>query len=306
MSLLDAILLDAQRINLWFAVRSDGNKGCGTQADPYNSQQFDQIMNGLPASPPVRVNLGPGEFLTQGYADDVSGGWQPKPGMKIVGSGIDVTTLKLTGAQDDPGAAKRHYWAIGHQLKTGGSLMDYFEVSDLTIDCDLGVQSGSLFACGALRIMGHHAKARRVKVVNWGTKSSGPPCLVMAMITADPTWTTEQVVDTGLEECVAIDPDTDTATPVSVLHVGPKAPAGAAHEGMGLGPFIRRCYVDCSKFSTPLDLELRALSMGWCQGGVVEGNEIHNVRVGGPFLENASARHLVVRDNTFKNVRWGP
>jgi hypothetical protein len=39
MSLLDAILLDAHRINLWFAVRSDGNKGCGTQSDPYNSLQ---------------------------------------------------------------------------------------------------------------------------------------------------------------------------------------------------------------------------------------------------------------------------
>lgn len=112
MSLLDALLLDAHRINLWFAERTDGNKGCGTQNDPYNSEAFDEIMAGLPASPPVRVNLGPGDFSTAGYYDGMSGGWQPHPGMKIVGSGIDVTTLKVTGAQD-PGAGTRHYFAIG-------------------------------------------------------------------------------------------------------------------------------------------------------------------------------------------------
>jgi len=117
MSLLDALLLDAQRINVWVAFRTDGQKGCGTQADPYNGSNaglFDEIMSELPDSPPVRVHLGSGEFLTKGFADDVIGGWEPKPGLKLVGSGIDVTTLKLTGAVDpgsgteaDPGIRAR-------------------------------------------------------------------------------------------------------------------------------------------------------------------------------------------------------
>ena len=41
------------------------------------------------------VHLGPGTFVTSGYSDSVSGGYQVKPGMKILGSGIDVTKLVL-------------------------------------------------------------------------------------------------------------------------------------------------------------------------------------------------------------------
>ena len=139
MSLLDAFLLEPHRINVWFAVRSDGTRGSGTPSDPYNGEVFDEVMASLPSTPPVCMHLGPGEFQTTGFYEGMSGGWQPHPGMRIIGSGIDVTTLKVTGAQD-PGSGTRHYWAIGHELGSGGTLMDYFEVSDLTIDCDLANQ----------------------------------------------------------------------------------------------------------------------------------------------------------------------
>ena len=36
MSLLDALLLDPYRINVWIAYRTDGVKGTGTQNDPYD------------------------------------------------------------------------------------------------------------------------------------------------------------------------------------------------------------------------------------------------------------------------------
>jgi hypothetical protein len=36
MSLLDALLLDPYRINVWIAYRMDGVKGSGTQADPWD------------------------------------------------------------------------------------------------------------------------------------------------------------------------------------------------------------------------------------------------------------------------------
>ena len=70
----------------------------------------------------------------------------------------------------------RHYWAIGHKLDSNGTLMNYCEISDLTVNCNLGSQTGSAFACGAIRLMGHHTKVYRVKEVGWGTKSSGPSC----------------------------------------------------------------------------------------------------------------------------------
>src|SRR6266480_3953398 len=95
MSLLDALLLDPYRINVWIAYRTDGVKGTGTQNDPYDGStatKFDAVMNGLFAN--TRIHFGPGTFQTNGYADGVGGGWQPKAGMKIVGSGVDVTTLQ--------------------------------------------------------------------------------------------------------------------------------------------------------------------------------------------------------------------
>src|SRR5439155_4633915 len=79
----------------------------------------------LPVNPPIAVRLGSGTFKTNGYADGVSGGWQPRPGMKIVGSGADVTILQLPG-----NSTNAHFYAIGHAVSPGGlpNLLDYFEV----------------------------------------------------------------------------------------------------------------------------------------------------------------------------------
>jgi len=100
MSLLDALLLDPYRINIWIAYRTDGVAGSGTQNDPYDGStatRFDATMNSLLAN--TTVHLGPASstnpFTTTGFwttSDGSTGsGWQPKPGMRIVGSGIDVT-----------------------------------------------------------------------------------------------------------------------------------------------------------------------------------------------------------------------
>jgi hypothetical protein len=100
MSLLEALLLDPVRINVWIAKRGDGIAGSGTQTDPFDGStlaKFDALMSGMAVN--TCVHLGPGEFETAGYYNGLSGsGWQAKSGMRIVGSGIDVTTLKLVSA----------------------------------------------------------------------------------------------------------------------------------------------------------------------------------------------------------------
>ena len=131
MSLIEALLLDSPRIDIWVAKRTDNIAGSGTQMDPYDGStlaKFDALMNGLGTN--TCVHLGPGEFQTAGYYDGISGTyWQAKTGMRIVGSGIDVTTLKLVNTA----ATTQRVYAIGHALSS--STVDYFEVSDLTIDC---------------------------------------------------------------------------------------------------------------------------------------------------------------------------
>ena len=48
MSLLDALLLDPYRINVWIAYRTDGVNGTGTQNDPWDGStatKLDTVLN---------------------------------------------------------------------------------------------------------------------------------------------------------------------------------------------------------------------------------------------------------------------
>lgn len=304
MSLLDALLLDPAPFDVWIAVRTDGMKGSGTASDPYHGGggKLDAILDGLPAN--THIHLGPDTFDTSGYADGVSGGWQPKAGMKIEGSGIGVTTLRLVGTSQNVS-----YYAIGHALTTGGSqpnLLDFFEISDLTIDCNLTGQTPTQVSCAAIRIMGNHCRIRRVKAKNWGTKYGPNRCYVISAIIADPSSGVMEVVDAGIEDCIVVEPATasiPTTTYVTLIHAG--GLEGSTHvESFGRAPFIRNCFLDGGTLTS--GPELRGLSMSWCRGGVIEGNQIHNIKHGGPYQDKTSTRDLIVRNNHYRNVWKGP
>jgi len=222
--------------------------------------------------------------------------------MRIIGSGVDVTTLKLASSS----LTDQHRFAIGHKLSSGGqpNTVDYFEVSNLTVDCNFGGQTGAKVAAGAVRIMGNHVGVRRIKVKNWGTRGSGWPCFAIAVITADPASGVNGVTDAGIEECLVVQPGSNTTGEVTLLHVGGKVNAATNTEGFGLGCYIRNCFVDCA----PVDFskDFRALSMGWCKTGVIEGNQVQNTKYGGPFQQKTSAQGMVVRGNFYRNVRKGP
>ena len=84
MPLIDALLLDPAPFNCWISYRTDGIKGSGTVADPWDGStaaRFDARMRELP--PYTRLHLGANPrdsegkaipFLTKGYADGVTGG----------------------------------------------------------------------------------------------------------------------------------------------------------------------------------------------------------------------------------------
>src|SRR5881409_3989208 len=140
MSLFDALLLDPYRLNVWIAYRTDGVKGSGTENDPFDGStatRLDTVLNSLVAN--TRIHFGPGTFQINGYQDGAASSWL-RSGMAIIGSGIDITTLQMAGAV----TATKHYFAIGHPFSSGGqpNLMDYVEVSDLTINCNLSGAGG--------------------------------------------------------------------------------------------------------------------------------------------------------------------
>ena len=74
-----------------------------------------------------------------------------------------------------------------------------------------------------------------------------------------------------------------------------------SEEAFGVGPYIRNCFVDCGQ-TTDFTKDFRALSMAWCKGGVVESNQLHNTKYGGPYQTATGARELVVRNGYYRNV----
>lgn len=221
-----------------------------------------------------------------------------------VGSGIDVTILQLA-----PSATSAHFYAIGHALIVGGSspnAVDFFEVSDLTIDCNLGGYSGTA-ACGAVRVMGNHAKVRRIRVKNWGTLSTSRPCFVITAVTGNPGGAggLNGVEDCGIEECIADAPYSVSNTgPVTIFHAGGPETASENVSGYGIAPYIRNCFADGGQAS-PFPNQIQGVSMAWCKAGVVEGNQVHNMMYGGPFQQAMNAQDVVARNNWCKNVNKG-
>lgn len=113
---------------IWIAYRTDNPTDAkGTASDPYDGTsrvKFDDIMRAvqsLASGTKVCVHLGPSPrqdgtpqpFETDGYCN--SGEWSPVPGMRMVGSGMDVTFLKIVSTGG-------FGYAIGHApepLRTG-------------------------------------------------------------------------------------------------------------------------------------------------------------------------------------------
>jgi hypothetical protein len=243
--LLDSLLLEPDSFE-FFVAWSDDPNGTGTVGDPFRvstAAAFDSLMQSFP--PYTTVHLGPGEFLTNGHADGISGGWQPKRGQRIVGSGIDVTTLKLV-----PGAsANKLYAAIGAD---DTALLDEFEVSDMTIDCDLDSQAAAV-AAGAIKVYGSHIRLRRIRVINFGTRTTAQPGLALATAGAFPE--NPEPFDCVVEDCVVDQPFPNSVRESTgiVLASGERAADGQA--GFHRGCVVRNCVIDSSAVGSQVAID---------------------------------------------------
>lgn len=264
------------------------------------------------------VHLGPGVFYTKGYFDGVTGSWQLESGQRIAGAGIGVTTIRMLN-----NTASKSCYAIGHALTrtsptSAPNRVDAAEVADMTIDANLAAAAATSSA-GAVRMMGNHARAVRVRAVNFGTKDATKPCMVFAMLTGNTNTgnsaTNELgVANCGLSECAALKPNFSTLGPVTAFHVGGSEAAGST-EAVGFGPYIQNCFADFTLPTSPnpsvdLSKDLRGISMAWCSGGMVSGNSILNCKFGGPIEITTGAtafgaKDILVNGNTYRNVALG-
>jgi len=331
-SLTEALLLDPHPLDVWLAVRSDGLKGSGVQADPWNAgpkpypaipisnlikggadgktatastsanhgfatgdwvtisgvevdptnkpadvyylgtfaitvtgyqsftyqmlyaptsspapgsartccrerELFDTLMRSLPEN--TTVHLGPGVFETKGLAYSIRT-WQPKSGQKILGSGIDVTTLKLVGAA----VPETRYCAINHFYE---DFLHDVEVADFTIDCNVTGQPGRYVTCDAVGLKGRHIRIRRIRAINWGSHTqtyveSFP--IVSGATYARLDQQTQQGVDCVIEDCTAERPSPNPVNNSTILLLGGGETADDGVQAYHRGCAIRNCYVN--------------------------------------------------------------
>jgi len=168
---------------LFLACRTDGKPGQGTSENPFDAKspdKLDKLLRGFP--PAVRIHLAPGAYFTRGYWNGQTGttvGWQPKPGWKMSGAGMFNTTLTIVDNNRsglDTGREINMTVAVGadHDRPVAG-----FELSDLTIDCNLNGQPVKRVNCGAVALRGPHAHLNRVRAINFGSLDS-TECFVLA------------------------------------------------------------------------------------------------------------------------------
>jgi hypothetical protein len=203
--------------------------------------RFDVVMEGLMEA--SAVHLGSGVFETRGFAEAFGGGWRPKAGQKIRGSGMGATTLQLMHASGTGSL----FMAIGgnyDNLTTG------FEASDFTVNCNLGGQpipagyQFAPFACGAVSVRGSHTRLRRIRAINFGTQTPtipatglGRECFVFATPGSHPGL--PEAFDTRIEDCVAEAPSPNNFRETTCVV------ASSSLRAYHRSCVVRHCFVDC-------------------------------------------------------------
>jgi len=354
MSLIEAFLLDPLRQpnDIWLALRTDGQKGCGTQSDPFNvstlfgntlnpssitrggtdnreatvnvtnmysdgdeveisgatgddaafyngrfvlygvsgssfkyrmrhpgpaanaigspacrkvlAYLFDRLLlTNLAAEPPMPglppnaiIHLGPGTIETRGLSS-AGVGWYVKSGQRFVGSGMDVTTLKLCRAE----GVGQLFSAMGWKF---GEFLDGFEASDFTVDCNLRNQpipQGHDFApvaCTAISVNGKHLRLNRIRAIHFGTQTNSHECFNLAASAALPTQGNE-TLDNVIEDCIAEHPSANNFRETSILHHGSGESVLDGVMAFHRACEIRRCHVNADYVDRPVAIESIAL-----------------------------------------------
>ncbi len=218
---------------------------------------FDVVMRKLAAlsNTYMRIHIGSGTFETRGYSDSTLGTgrtiWQPTTGMKIMGSGIDVTILKLVFADVQDG----NYYAISSV--SYGYYSDYAEVSAMTVDSALPTQPISppyapqgkpgrdyaSVACSAVSLQGAFCRIKNVKAINWGTQC-GTEAFVLATSGGHPDFPNNVIINPIIEDCVCVQPNENNRYTATIIHSGGGADPGGLRHIYTRGAVLRRNFVD--------------------------------------------------------------
>jgi hypothetical protein len=210
--------------------------------------QFDSARLPIPNSPPVAVRLGPGTLETAGSAPQQPTSWLPRSAMRIRGSSMGVSVLRLAGAAIDNGP--NDFLAVGNSDNLIG-----FEAGDFCIDCNIGGQPSATTACGAIAVYGQHTRFRRLRCINFGSQVDPnllfTECFVLASGGARPGGSFD-TVDCVIQDCILEQPGQNNATTTTLIDLFSEDVNGIA--GYHRACVIRNCFLDLEYRQNPVPI----------------------------------------------------
>jgi hypothetical protein len=265
---------------MWGAPVSSPATGTVTcQLDPY---EFDAVMRSLGSSA-VAVRLGPGTFETRGYTNRSAVVWSPpQNGMRLAGSGMEVTVLRLVRAVGDLGT----YNLIG----TGyGNTLDLkhpgFEAVDFTLDSNIAGQPSQAVECGAIGVAGSNTRLCRIRAINFGTEVQPNECFVLSAALGKPAY--PERVNCWIAECIVEQPGFSNALETTCIDMVTAEDGTAGVMSYHRACVIRNCYVNCEYRSSPVPISSVTTSAGVATVNtrVPHGRQVDDwVRISGVIL----------------------
>jgi hypothetical protein len=308
---IDTVAVGINR-SVWIGWRTDGQKGSGTQQDPFGGstpEKFDALFKSLPSH--TRINILPGVYLSHGTGEG-TGPLCFKPGWKIHGMGMGLTTIRLIPSS----------YRINRKTAWLGPPMDYgmaddVEVCDLTIDCAYNLAQAPDGTCvSGIFNIGTRIAYRRVEVINFGSNWQEAFPLVIGV------GRNHYGSDFLIEGCrlhkfsgVKIGADGGccsmigifgTLTAPEMLTVDGEAVRYGYTNLMshGIGAVIRNNFLDgTAADGTPGPCT--AIVAPTAMPTIIEGNTVIGCEVGAPWQDSEPIMDVVVRNNRFWNCRYG-
>jgi hypothetical protein len=254
---------DETKKEVWLALRADGEYGDGSAGSPYDASSpalFRDRMKSFQAK--TIIHIGPGIFQVPAFdpgkaANSPTQVWQPKSGQRIVGAGMYVTTLKVVGATSQEGLSRaigNDWWSPEHQ---DSRFLDGFEVSDLTVDCNMRAHTGAMrVIIGAIGVTGRRVRIRRVRAIDFGSETHRPTgaswveCFVISAGQAHPAF--PETKDCVIEDCLIERPSPNSTYNSSCLIFSSGEERNGGYMAYHRFCTVRRCVVDCQYQDRPV------------------------------------------------------
>jgi hypothetical protein len=246
----------------------------GTEDDPFicNTQPtFDLTMNNLPENSTVHIL--PGTYQTEGAA-----WWYVKSGQKILGSGMDVTTLQLVnGAPSGDSVISSH---LGTNMA----------VSDLTADANY---TSGIYSYNGVELTGTKLTVSRVKAINLAYFDTNINSEAWGISCNACGWGSTLQSDGNLiEDCEVSQFQGGASVTAFALGGGPTNSISGIMRG-------NRVYL-----TTSVPSGYHAFNGAYAHDCLVEDNYVHGGSVGF-YGDTGSYSNMVVAHNLFENCYFG-